>query len=480
MTKNFFYTLLLSIVNILFPILSFPYASRILGPLGIGKVQFIISLAQYFALFAALGIPIYGITQAAKHKDDPKKLAIVFVELTGIFFIASVVLFTAYLAMVYTFPYFANNRILYFYASTLILLSFCYTDWFYAGIEKFKIITIRSVIVKILALVLLYLFVRTEADFGKYLFIIVFSILGNQLFSFLMIFRNTNFHFADIDFKKHLKPLFYIFGATLASSIYTVLDTVLLGFIADHRAVGLYTAAVKLVKLTIPFVTVMGVILIPSISNNFSKRNLTEVKQLLIYSFHFLIIVSIPVCTGMAILAPEFINAFSGSQFSEAALSMQILSFLPLLIGLGHFFSYQILIPSGRNKEIFYSMLIGVFMSLIQNFILVPFFQEKGASVANVVTELVVTLTYFYFIKKHFDFSFDWKILFQSIIAVLPFIPIILLVRQANLTAMITLFISIMGCAFTYLAVHLLIFKNNFIYDFIKPIKNKIFTDKLT
>ena len=480
MTKNFLYTVLLSIVNILFPILSFPYASRILGPLGIGKVQFIISLAQYFAIFAALGIPIYGITQAAKHKDDPKKLATVFVELTGIFFIASIVLFAAYLAIVYSFTYFANNRILYLYASTVILLSFCYTDWFYAGIEKFKIITIRSVIVKILALVLLYLFVRTESDFGKYLFIIVFSILGNQLFSFLMILRNTNFYFADINFKKHLKPLFYIFGATLASSIYTVLDTVLLGFFADHRAVGLYTSAVKLVKLTIPFVTAMGVILIPSISNNFAKKNLTEVRQLLTNSFHFLILVSVPVCTGMAVLAPEFINAFSGSQFSEAAISMQILSFLPLLIGLGHFFSYQILIPSGRNKEIFYSMLIGVFMSLLQNFILVPMFHEKGASVANVVTELMVTLSYFYFIKKHFDFSMDWKILFQSSMAVLPFIPITLLVRQANLTAMITLFISILGCTFTYITIHLYIFKNNFLFDFINPIKNKIFTDKLT
>jgi len=187
----------------------------------------------------------------------------------------------------------------------------------------------------------------------------------------------------------------------LAASIYTVLDTVLLGFLSNDHAVGLYTASVKLIKITIPFVTSMGVILIPSISKSFAQKNMEEVKKILDKSFNFMIFVSIPVGVGLAILAPEFIIIFSGNQFTQATSSMQILSLLPILIGFGHFFSYQILIPSGKNKEIFFSMLAGVITSLILNFVLVPFLNEIGASIANVITELIVSVSYFFFIKKY-------------------------------------------------------------------------------
>ena len=131
MKKNFLYTVLLSVVNILFPVLSFPYASHILGPVGIGKVQLAISFAQYFALFAALGIPIYGIKETARHKDDPEKLSLVFTELTTIFFIASMVIFMAYLLIIFWFPFFEANRSLYVLSGILVLMSFSYTDWFF-------------------------------------------------------------------------------------------------------------------------------------------------------------------------------------------------------------------------------------------------------------------------------------------------------------------------------------------------------------
>ena len=478
MKKNFFYSLLLSLVNILFPILSFPYASRILGPVGIGKVQFVISFAQYFALFAALGIPIYGIKEAAKYKDDQKKLSAVFTELTIIFFIASLLLFTVYLVVLFSFPFFTTNRPLYLYAGILILLSFSYTDWFYAGIEEFRAITLRSVIIKIISLVLLYAFIRTGADFRKYLFIIIFSILGNQILSFLMVFKKTSFDFSDLDFRKHVQPLLYIFSATLAASIYTVLDTVLLGFLSTEKAVGLYTASVKLIKITIPIITSMGVILIPAISKNFARNNMQEIKQLLDKSFTYLVFLSVPIGFGLAILAPEFIIIFSGNQFIKAATSMQVLSLLPILVGFGHFFCLQILMPAGKNKEIFFSMLAGVFTCLALNFILVPSMHEIGESIANVCTELIVTLCYFYFIRKHYTLAYNWKFVLQSVISALIFFPVVSLMRYAHLNAIFTLLMSIFACASVYAAIQLFIFKNTFLFNFIKPIKNKFWLYK--
>jgi O-antigen/teichoic acid export membrane protein len=181
MTKNFFYTVLLSLVNLLFPLLSFPYASHVLGPEGIGSVQMAISFAQYFALFAALGIPIYGITEIARHKKNPENLSKACSELTIIFFVASWILFLVYLIIIFTVPFFQSHLRLYVLSGALVVCSFTYTDWFFSGLEAFKSITLRSVVVKILALLFLYGCVKSKIDFEPYLLIVLFSILGNQL-----------------------------------------------------------------------------------------------------------------------------------------------------------------------------------------------------------------------------------------------------------------------------------------------------------
>ncbi|MBI2283782.1 MAG: flippase [Bacteroidetes bacterium] len=473
MIKNFFYTILLSVTNILFPLISFPYASRILGPVGIGKMQFVVSFSQYFALFAALGIPIYGITQAAKYRQDAKKLANLFGALTTIFFITSCIVSVIYLLVVLCVPYFAADRHLYLAAGSLILLGFCYTDWYYSGIEQFKVIALRSVLVKSICLGLLYFFIRTEADYGKYLLIVLFSILGNHVIGLVTIAARTRFSFRELQLREHIQPLLYIFSSTVAASIYTTLDTVMLGFLANNRSVGLYTASIKLTKLVIPFVTAMGVILIPSISKGFARNDLEEVKKSLDNSFYFLVFIAIPAGAGLCLLAPELIHIFSGDRFTDATLSMQILAWLPLIIGFGHFFAFQILVPAGKNKEMLLAMLAGVVVFFVLNFLLVPSLQETGAAITTVATEIVVSVSYFYCIKKYYSFTYHWKFLFESAFAVLFFFPAVVLIRHISAEPLMIVPASVIICAVIYTAIHLLLFRNHFLFNFIKPFQAK-------
>jgi len=172
MKKNYLYNLLQSLVNILFPIISFPYASRVLGPVGIGKVQFAFSFAQYFALFAALGIPIYGIIEIAKVKGDAKKLSAIFSELTIIYFITSLLFSALYFLVVLIFPYFTPERNFYFSAALIILFGFSAIDWVYSGLEEFKGIALRSIVIKVVSLLSLFLFVKDAGDYKNYLLII--------------------------------------------------------------------------------------------------------------------------------------------------------------------------------------------------------------------------------------------------------------------------------------------------------------------
>ena len=474
MKKNYFYNLLLSITNILFPILSFPYASRILGPEGIGKVQMSSTLAQYFGLIAALGIPIYGMQEIARVRNDKKALSQVFSELFSIYFICSVLVAIVYLLVILYFPYFKENNALFLYAGIIVLLGFTTVDWFYAGLEEFKIIAIRSISIKIIALLLLYSFVKERSDYLYFLFITLFSMMGNNLIGIYYLHKRTSLSIRDLNLKKHIVPLFFIFSTTMAASMYTYLDTVLLGFLSNNKSVGLYTAAVKLTKIAIPFITAASFVLIPRFAIHTQQNNQQAHQELLHKSWHYIVFFSIPISVGLLVNAPEFVMVFSGVQFVEAITAMQMMAFLPFFIGLGYFFAFQILVPLGKNKEMLYAVLVGMVLSLLMNFSLIPYWQEKGAAIANLITEIVVTAVYLYFIQKIFAFKYHWNLIVKSLVCCVFFYPIVLLLRHFQTENLIVLLASIILSALSYFSMQWLIFKDLFLLEIGKALLNKI------
>ncbi|MXV51718.1 oligosaccharide flippase family protein [Pedobacter sp. HMF7647] len=473
MRKNYIYNLLLSVSNILFPILSFPYASHILGPEGIGKVQFVISFAMYFGMLAALGIPLYGIAKTATSRDDKGRLSVVFSELLSLYFIACLVLSVAYLLLIYFVPFFRADLQIYLAGGIVLYLGFTTIDWFYSGIEEFRLISIRSVFIKMISLVLLFLFVRQSSDYYNYLYILVFSMVGNNLISLLLAGRHVKFTLSGLNLKQHLKPLLYILGTGLAASIYTILDTVLLGFLANERSVGLYTAAVKLTKISIPLIVSFGTILIPQISAAFSKNDRLKVNDKLAESFDFLALIAVPVATGLFLLAPEFIEVFSGAAFRDAILPMQILAIVPFLVGLGHLLSFQMLVPFGLGRQMFFASLGGVLCCLLLNVILVPTLKEVGGAIANISSEVVVNVLYYLYLKKHFNFSFKTSLLFKAFCSSLIFIPIIILIKHFTGNEIIILLISILLCVVSYFSLQLIVFKDELLVKTYRSLLSK-------
>lgn len=474
MKRNYFYNLLLTIFNIIFPILSFPYASRVLGPIGIGKFQFITSFAQYFILISNLGIPVYGAREIAKHKGNVEGQSKVFSELLMISFVLSMILTVVYLAVILSFAYFNTDRQLYITATISVFLGFTTIDWLYTGLEEFRIIAIRSMIVKLVSLILLYVFVKTTDDLLIYLYIGIFSSVANNTYNLLTVRKKVEVTFKDLNIFRHLKPLLLVFGLFVATSMYTLLDVVLLGFLSTAKAVGLYSAAVKLTKIVIPFLTSVGTVTFPKIAHEFSTKNYKAVQQLLEKSLHFILFFSIPAFAGLALLAPEFITLFSGKEFLQGALSMQILALLPVLIGLGYLWGVQILIAAGRDKEMVYCVLGAMVIAVGLNFLLVPRLHDVGASIANAATELVVTFFYIYFVKKYYPFSFNWSAALKSALASSIFIPIVIMTRQLHFNITLNLLIAIIGCGTAYFLIQWLVFKDYLIDEFTNTLLLKL------
>jgi O-antigen/teichoic acid export membrane protein len=463
--KNYIFNLLLTGFNILFPVISFPYAAKILGPVGIGKVQFILSFSQYFALIAALGIPIYGVRIISQSAHNSKLLYKNLGELLYIHIVCSVVITIIYVITIVSFSFFSNDKSLYFLSTLIILMGFTSIDWYFTGIENFKLIAIRSVSIKVISLICLYIFVKTRSDYNIYLIISLFSILGNNLINIISIRKHITLSYKGL--KKHFKPLMYTFGTTVATSMYTMLDTILIGFFADEKSVGLYVAAVKLTKISIPFIISSATVLMPRISKLFQSGDFDTLKITLGKSFNFIAIMAVPVCIGLLFLAPELIYVFSGRQFGGAVLTMRILSPLALIIGLGYFWGFQILIPAGKERETLISVTIGMVVNLSMNFIMIPLYKQNGAAIANVISEIIVTLSYMYFCLKIISFKIPHKPLLFNLLATVPFIVVVLLCKSFKLNVYAILFISSATFIVSYLLVQIKLLKNSAINELI-------------
>ncbi|RFM35843.1 flippase [Chitinophaga silvisoli] len=458
--RNFVYNSLLTVCNILFPIISFPYASRVLGVTGIGKTQFILTFAQYFVIFSALGIPIYGLRETSKVRDDRTALSKLFSEIVVINVIASLIVMVVYVAMVVGIPRFQQDASYYYLAGLIIIGSFSNVDWLYSGLENFGVITFRSVTIKLLAFIALFCFVHTATDTYIYLSISVFALIGNQIWNLVSLHKVVSFTLSGLDVRRHLKPVFLTFGVMLAVSLYTQFDTVLLGLLGNEPAVACYTAAIKLNRVALPLITALGTVLIPRITIAIKDGDTMEQQRLFDQSFWFVCFLGIPMMAGLYLFAPELITLFAGKAFADAIIPMQVMGPLVFVVGMAHIMAVQFLIPGGYEKQYFIAVICGTVISLALNFLLVPRFLAVGAAVTNIMTEVVVTLIAGYFVFKYYLINVRWKMVIYNLLIVIVFLPIGWLCRKISHNELIILVTGIPLCALYYLLFQVLVVKD--------------------
>ncbi|HCN82744.1 MAG TPA: hypothetical protein DIT07_03865, partial [Sphingobacteriaceae bacterium] len=299
------------------------------------------------------------------------------------------------------------------------------------------------------------------------------SLLGNNLISLLLVGKHAELKFSGLSLKRHLKPVMYILGSNIAINMYAIWDLILLGFLTNAKTVGLYFAAIKLVKISIPFIVSMGTSIIPALTEKFNHNDLDGAKKLLSDSFHFIILLSVPMVVGILLLAPEFIITFSGKEFSTATATMRVLAILPLIIGMGHFFSMQVLVPAGLNRQMFLSTLAGAVCSLILNLLLVPSFAALGAGIANVSAELIVSTFYYYYVIKTYSLEIKWDLLLKAFLCSVLFIPTVYMIRLYMSSPYSILGLSVICCFIEYTAFQWVVYKDKMLLTIMAPITSR-------
>ncbi|WP_319227392.1 flippase [Draconibacterium orientale] len=458
--RNLFHNSLLLLSNLLFPFISFSYASRVLGPEAFGKIQFILVFAQYFVLLAAIGIPIYGVREIAKIRHDEARISKTVSELLFLNGISSLLLLMVYLGILFLVPWFHDDLQLYLLSGLIVISAFSNLDWYYNGMEQFRFLSMRSISIKALSLVALFVFVKTKEDLLVYFAVVIFSILANHLWNLWGVRKIISFHFRSLELKRHLPALLTLLGTSVSISIYSVVDTLLLGFLADDTAVGLYTAAVKINKITIPVLIALGTVLIPRITQSLESRDKIQVNKLINQSFAFTCLLGVPVSFGLFLFAKEFIISISGPEFANAVLTMKISAPLALIIGIAHIFGFQLLIPAGFERKYLWATFAGMVVSIVLNLLLIGSFKDKGAAVATVTSEIVVTGIAGFFAYKLIKFKLDWRMLSKAFLSCLLFIPIAYGVRSLSENEVIRLLIAVPLSALIYFSIQGWLFKN--------------------
>lgn len=407
---------ILTMSSFIFPLITFPYVSRILLPEGTGKVSFAISLISYFLMFAQLGIPTYGVRACAKVRDNKVELSRTAQELLIINLVMSAISYVLLFLALRFVPRLQGDRVLYLVVSLTILFNAIGMEWLYKALEQYTYITIRSIIFKFVALVAMFALVHTKDDYVIYGGITILAASASNIFNFFHARRYISMNsVGGYRFKQHLRAVIVFFAMACASTVYTHLDTVMLGFMATDTDVGYYNTAVRIKSILVSIVTSLGTVLLPRASYYVEHGLMEEFRKISRKALNFVFVAACPLILYFMLFAKQGIYFLSGEAYTGSILPMQIIMPTLLLIGLTNILGIQILVPLGKEQVVLYSEIAGAITDVVLNTLLIPRYAAAGAAVGTLVAEIVVFAVQYNALKYEVNNSFRnvqyWKIL---------------------------------------------------------------------
>jgi O-antigen/teichoic acid export membrane protein len=462
--NKFVYQLMVSATQLLVPLLTYPYITRVLGPANLGRINYVDFVSQAFIIFAAFGIPYYAVREVAMVRNDAAKRSILITEMALLNLIFSAIATVGFI--LFTYPNWNKNPVLYLLAMMNILLSAFSFEWYIQATEAFRFSAIRTIIVRLAMIAAFYLLVKSESDFNIYFGIFTAAMFLLALLNSYRIFSENKIERKSINLKKHLKPLWHFFLTSSAISIYIYFDTIILQHLTHNDvAVGYYTIVLKMVKIFLLVILAIGTVLMPRLSWLAGTGNKIEISRQLNKLLQFIFIMGIPIGAGLMLLAPEIIETVAGEKFLPAIPLMRILAFLPLVVGLSNLFCFQTLVPFNFEKKFLTTVIIGCMVSISMNFLLIPYLQEMGAAISNIVTEIIITVLSGVYAYKLIKFDFKTTILIHTVISSILFIPVVFTCRYLFASPLIVLLVSIPLCMLIYFICQVSIFKNSTIRE---------------
>ena len=474
--KNIVYSILLTASQVLFSLIILPYITRVLGPANIGRVAFTDSIAQYFIIFASLGIPIYGVREISRAKHDKALLSKLFFELMAILLIATGILVVIYVVLMFTVKEFRIDKQLFYLGLVQLFLSAFIFEWFFQGLENFKFIALRTFFVRLISTIAIIVFVKNKTDSTLYYGILTFTLLGNTILNLFSLPASTSMRLKGLDLKKHLKPIFTFFSTRFVTSVYVILLTVVLGFVSSKESVAFFSSAYKIYTVALTFIIAFSSVLIPRLSDYINRNMHAEGVSLVSKSLHVICSFGIPVVIGVIFFSGQIVHILLGDKFLAARTDLILLSPLILVISISNLFAMNVLTPRNKESKFLRATFLGMCVSLILMYLLLPGLHDVGASVTLLTTECFICVLLGYYSHEYLSgIKLNLRsIIFSLINSIVVFGLAGKFIALIKLAVVYQFIVAISLSSFIYIIIQLFFVKDTIAVEMAAIIKRKI------
>lgn len=458
--------------SILFPLITFPYISRVLQPENVGRVNFGVSFVSYFSLIASLGINTYAIRECSSARNEKKKLEKLASEIFSINICTTIIAYVFLIITLVLFRKLDNYRILIIIQSTTIFFTTWGADWLNSAMEDFKYITLRSIAFQFISLALMFLFVKEPKDYLKYAAITVISSSGSNLTNVFYRKKYCSIHFtSQMSLKIHLKPIILLFVMILAQNIFNNADITMLGLMKGDFAVGIYSTAYKIKNIIVQVTSSLLWVVMPRMSLYFNEGNYSKINTMLKKVLGLMVFIGFPCIAGCIALSSEIVQMIGGSQYTSAKIPLIILmlSFFVDIFG-GSFLGNMVCLPGKNEKEFMKACCFAAAVNIILNYILIPYGGPTSAAFTSGISACIIFIWLFLKKDKKIEMNYVFEVCKAPLVGSLILIIYCFIIKQFVFGVFLRIIICILGSIFLYGGVNV-IMKNNvttILIDFVK------------
>lgn len=469
--KNSAYNMIKTCVQMLFPLITYPYVLRILLPDNMGKYNFSVSIATYFSLIATLGVSTYAIRECAKEKEDRERLGSLASQIYTINMCTTAISLMLLFIAVFSVPKLNSYRALILIQGGSILLSTLGTDWLFSAVEDFRFLTLRTIFAQVAGAACIFLLVRKPEDYVLYAIINVLSLNGVQIIN---LFYRRKYCIvkivSDKTLMRHVTPILLLFSMMFAQQILASSDSVMLGFFRNDYEVGIYGVASKIYSVLNSTVASITWVLLPGISAAYASKDGSDIKSLLRYGISIMVTLGIPVVAGTFFLAPEMVLLLGGSEYSEAVILVQIIAFVLLLSFAGNIIFNLCLLAAGRDKICALNCIFNATLNIVLNLIFIPKYGAVAAALTTLWSMVFSLLFALPFVNLKL-LSFKIKEFSGAIIEAAIIWGVVELSRMV-FSDIIVVFFSFVVSVIVYMVI-LLLTKNELFIDIVNKVKRR-------
>lgn len=472
--KNTIYNIIKSMSSVVFPLVTFPYVSRVLGTENVGKINFSTSVISYISLIASLGITTYAVRECAKIRENKKDLNKLASQIFTINVLSTIFAFLVLLILLIIVKPLFNYRVLILINASTVLFTLLGTDWINTAMEDFKYITIRTFAFQLVSILLMFIFVRESEHYYRYAFITALSASGGNITNIFYRRKYCKISLVkEIEFKKHIKPILLVFSLILSQTIYCNSDVIILGLIKGDYQVGLYSVAVRIYTIVNTLVASVAFVVMPRMSNAFSRKDYLEINGLVRYAMDCVVVIGVPILVGIACIAPEVVEIIAGKEYAGAELALRILMISLMCSFFGGIVTNVILIPSGREKICLFASIVSACVNIILNFILIPKFGLYAAAATTALAEAVGLIIVSRKVEKKIRIDSYKDVFGGPILGCIGIALVTFLTKKLSFGLWLRTLIIVVSSVIIYVLA-LLLCKNKFIKEIIESITKKI------